>query len=80
MHRITSKVGATLKGKDLLPEGQFLSFKSSPYGKQATHFVLMPLYCKHFLKNVTHMRNVRNERYAYEHWVHLVVHYENTPI
>ena len=38
MLRITSKIGATLKGKNLLQEEQILSFKSSPYGKEAKYF------------------------------------------
>ena len=25
----------------------------------------MPFYCKYFLTHVTHMRNVRNERYGH---------------
>ena len=45
---ITSKIGATLKGKNLLLWEQFLSFKSSPYRYEAKYFVLMPLYYKYF--------------------------------
>ena len=39
--RIASKIGAALKGKNLLPEReQILSFKSCPYGKEAKYFIL----------------------------------------
>ena len=38
MFRSTSKIGATLKGKNLLQEEQILSFKSSPYSKEAKYF------------------------------------------
>ena len=47
MPRIASKIGATLKGKNLLPEReQILSFQSSPYGKEAKYFKLMALNYK----------------------------------
>ena len=72
MPRITSKIVAALKGKNLLPREQILSFKSSLYGKEAKYFKLMPFY-KCFSYGSTRMRNVRNERYAYVWHVVVVV-------
>ena len=39
------------------------------YGKEANYFMLMLFYHKYFfLMHVTHMRNLRIERYAYEYY------------
>ena len=47
MPRIASKIGATLKGKNL--REQILPFKSSPYGKEANFFFILKLvYYKYF--------------------------------
>ena len=65
MAKIASKLGATLKERICSHREQILSFKSSPYGKEEKHFMLLPLYRKYFFTHVTHMRNMRNERYVY---------------
>ena len=44
---------------------QILSFKSSPYGKEAKHFMVIILYYKYFLTNIMRMRNMRFERNVY---------------
>ena len=61
MPRISPKIGANLKGNNLLSGGAFLSFKNSPYNKETKYFMLILLYCKYFLSHATHMRNVRND-------------------
>ena len=63
MPRTASKIEATLQGKNLLQWEQIISFKSSPYGKEAKYFMLILLYYKYFLTNVTHII----ECYAYEY-------------
>ena len=70
MPRIASKIGATLKGKNLLPEEQILweqilSFKSSHYGKKANFLCQCHFTINNFITHDTHMRTVRNEHYAY---------------
>ena len=45
---------------------QIIPFKISPFSKEAKSFIVMSLYCKYFHAHATRMRNVRNERYAYD--------------
>ena len=59
----SSKTGTTIKGKNLLQEGQILSFKSTPYDKEGIYFMLDALFLQ--IVFLTHMRNVRNTRYAH---------------
>ena len=56
------KKGLILKERICSLWEQILSFKSSPYGKEAKYLMLMSLYCKYFPLHVTHMRNMRHMR------------------
>ena len=57
-----TKKGLLLKERICSLWEQILSFKSSPYGKEAKYLMLMSLYCKYFPLHVTHIRNVRHMR------------------
>ena len=56
------KYGLLLKERICSLWEQILSFKSSPYGKEANYCMLMSLCCKYFfLTHVTHILNVHND-------------------
>ena len=65
MPRIAYKIGVLLKERMCSQREHILSFKSSPCGKEAIHFMYMPLYFNVFLMHFKRMGNVSNDRYAY---------------
>ena len=66
MTRTALRIGSTLKGKNCSQGEQILSSKSRPYGKEAKYYMLMTVYHEKNHTHFTHMRDVRNECYAYD--------------
>ena len=61
---LSQKWGLLLKERICSQREQILSFKSSPYLKEADVLCSCPFIVNIFRTHVTHLRNVRSEHYA----------------
>ena len=60
---ISSKIGATLKGKNFFLREHVVSFKCSPYDKGGNILIGKEIF---FIAFFTRMRKMCNESYAYD--------------